>query len=450
MTIAYRLKRLATACLSLLTLASSDVRADGFDAGSACCADLEERLAELEAATVRKGTRKVSLTVSGIITVPMIAWDDGKSRDAFIVSNEVKRSRWRFDGKAQIDPKWSAGYVMEIGPNPSPFAPMDQFAFDGAGDGYEVRLNHWWLKSSELGQLSLGLQSQATDSITEISLANTSPVVSPGLPIYLGYLERGWFMRKDDGALTSLRFGELLFRGRNEIWGEGHRWNLVRYDSPSIAGFTVSASWGMDDAADIALRYAGEFGRFKFAAGLGAGKWRDTTRSCAKASSAPDVDCWEAAGSFSVMDKKTGLFLNAAGGYGKDNNTSRIYGNVPGIDDDETFHYLAAGIERQWLEFGKTTLFGQYWHRDIAAGVNFSGVRIDATPLGAGAFVSGADATVYGASIVQTIGEGIDVYASLNRAEMSVRTSATGAVAGSTTTGIAPFDFLIAGASVRF
>ena len=434
--------------VALLALAC--LPAGAADPGNACCADLEDRIAELEAATARKGTRKVSLTISGIITIPMIAWDDGEKRDAFIVSNEVKRSRWRFDGKAQIDPKWSAGYVLEIGPNPSPFLPMDQFEFDSAADSYEIRHNHWWVRSTEFGQISLGLQSQATDTITETTLANTSPVVSPGLPIYLGYLKRGWFMRKDDGTLTGLRFGEILFRGRNDIWGEGHRWEVARYDSPAIAGFTLSASWGMDDAADAALRYAGEFGRLKFAAGLGAGKWREGTRSCAKLDSAPDVDCWEVGGSFSVMDKETGLFLNAAAGYGKDNNTGALFGNVPGIDDDETFSYLVAGIERQWLAVGKTTLFGQYWHRNIAAGVNFSGVPVDAAPLGAGAFVSGADVTIYGASIVQTLGEGIDVYASANRAETGVRTSATGAVAGSTNTGIMPFDFLIAGASVRF
>lgn len=35
------------------------------DLGGTCCADLEERIAELEATTARKGSRKVSLTVSG-------------------------------------------------------------------------------------------------------------------------------------------------------------------------------------------------------------------------------------------------------------------------------------------------------------------------------------------------------------------------------------------------
>ena len=35
------------------------------DLGGDCCADLEERVAELEATTARKGNRKMSLTISG-------------------------------------------------------------------------------------------------------------------------------------------------------------------------------------------------------------------------------------------------------------------------------------------------------------------------------------------------------------------------------------------------
>lgn len=35
------------------------------DLGGNCCADLEERIAELEATTARKGNRKVSLTSHG-------------------------------------------------------------------------------------------------------------------------------------------------------------------------------------------------------------------------------------------------------------------------------------------------------------------------------------------------------------------------------------------------
>ncbi len=38
------------------------------DAAEMCCADLEERVAELEATTVRNGKKKVAVTLSGHVT----------------------------------------------------------------------------------------------------------------------------------------------------------------------------------------------------------------------------------------------------------------------------------------------------------------------------------------------------------------------------------------------
>ena len=57
-----------------LSLSSS---ANAADLGGNCCADLEERVAELEATTARKGNRKVSLTVSGQVNRAIVHWDDG-------------------------------------------------------------------------------------------------------------------------------------------------------------------------------------------------------------------------------------------------------------------------------------------------------------------------------------------------------------------------------------
>ena len=197
---------------------------------------------------------------------------------------------------------------------------------------------------------------------------------------------------------------------------------------------------------------SGDLGRFKFAAAAGIAAWSDSAgqRGCAKVASAPDVDCWEAGGSASIMDPETGLFLNAAAGYGKDKNAGALYANAAGIDDDETFYYLVAGIERPWLTLGKTTLFAQYWHKDIGAGVFFNGARLDATGLGALPFVSSADVTIWGTSLVQSLGDGIDLYFSLNRTETEVRTSTSGGAPGSVTTKIEPFDFLLAGMAMRF
>src|SRR6476620_11729814 len=85
------------------------------DLGGDCCADLEARIAELEATTARKGNRKVSLTVSGFVNEAVLFWDDGRERNAYVVTNESAQDRVRFLGEAQISKGWTAGYLLELG-----------------------------------------------------------------------------------------------------------------------------------------------------------------------------------------------------------------------------------------------------------------------------------------------------------------------------------------------
>ena len=85
------------------------------DLGGDCCADLEERIAELEATTARKGNRKVSLTISGWVNESVFVWDDGTERNAYVGTNSLEQSRFRFTGDAKITNGWSAGYTLEIG-----------------------------------------------------------------------------------------------------------------------------------------------------------------------------------------------------------------------------------------------------------------------------------------------------------------------------------------------
>ena len=71
--------KLSTSRLALLAafgLAAGFTPAAAADLGGDCCADLEERVAELEATTARKGNRKVSLTVSGWVNEQVMWWDD--------------------------------------------------------------------------------------------------------------------------------------------------------------------------------------------------------------------------------------------------------------------------------------------------------------------------------------------------------------------------------------
>ncbi len=85
------------------------------DLGGNCCADLEERIAELESTTARKGNRKVSLTISGWIAEQIVNWDDGVESNTYITGlGTAFASNVNFTGKAQINKDWSAGYVLHI------------------------------------------------------------------------------------------------------------------------------------------------------------------------------------------------------------------------------------------------------------------------------------------------------------------------------------------------
>jgi hypothetical protein len=83
------------------------------DLGGDCCSDLEDRVAELEATTVRKGNKKVSVTLYGQVNKAVLWWDDHVESNTYSVDNNYESSRFGFKGSAKITGDWSAGYRLE-------------------------------------------------------------------------------------------------------------------------------------------------------------------------------------------------------------------------------------------------------------------------------------------------------------------------------------------------
>ncbi len=311
-------------------LAFGGVSAKAADLGGDCCADLEERVAELEATTARKGNRKVSLTIYGQVTTAVMFWDaDGNGVDesnTYVVDPQTSGTRFGFKGNAKITPDVSAGYQIELQWQQADATKVTVDSDEGQ-DLPEFRQAHWYLKSKTLGKIRVGLADTASSGIAEINVANTN-------------IADGMSSSQAGAAIISGDLG-----GPSMTNFEGNRKNVVRYDTPTMAGFIMSAAWGEDDYWDVALRYAGEVGGFKIAAGVAYSEDTDSNNG-AGGTFDPPVEAIN--GGLSIQHVATGLFATASGGHRQRD----------GWIDDESFWFVNAGIEQRWSSLGKTSLFG--------------------------------------------------------------------------------------------
>ncbi len=133
--------------------------------GGSCCGDLEERVAELEATTARKGNRVVSLQVYGQVNKALLIWDDGVDSDAFVVDDDSSGSRFGFTGKATIRQGWTAGYLMEFDVQDAASDKVNNGARitglggkngDDPSDEIVIRYNNVYIESDRLGRITLG------------------------------------------------------------------------------------------------------------------------------------------------------------------------------------------------------------------------------------------------------------------------------------------------------
>jgi predicted porin len=378
------------------------------DLGGNCCADLEERVAELEATTARKGNRKVSLTVSGWVNENVMWWDDGSESNVYVGTNPVEQSRFRFVGEAKITADWSAGYVLEIGVWGGNSTTWNQDNADGTSGANSllVRKSSWFVKSATYGKLTVGQDSTATYHLLDD--ADTTMTRNfydgEGAPDYV----RPFFLRTKAGAPVgaNLKWSDVLRGFTNSTPGDSGRRNIVRYDTPTFQGFSLAASWGEDDVWDMAAYYKGHFGDFDFNARAGYGNSTDgASTPCHGSATAPDnaLDCeWWGVSAF-LQHTPTGLFVFA--GYGDQNDNSRTdnvsLANLGLVDKNDRTWFVQGGIEQKWIPLGKTNFFGEYRRDEAGSNVSSSGTivtqgaNVETWAIGAAQNLEAAEATLY-------------------------------------------------------
>jgi predicted porin len=246
------------------------------------------------------------------------------------------------------------------------FDPDGNSVLTGTNNGVGTLQSFWFVKSDQLGKVSVGKQSQASDN-TAILVDGSGSLVPAN---WVSFDVNSFFVRNKNGSLSSLAWGAA----GGCVWGDcnGLPTNSVRYDSPSFGGFSVSASWGEDDFWDVAARYAGEWGAFKVAAAAAYSEVSDHANTFgAGLASGVYSNLAQPAGSnyfqagLYVEHIPTGLF-----GYGAYGHLDQ---DVAGVDNNNTW-YVKGGIRQRWTPLGHTVLYGEYLRAE-GNGVAFNTVN---------------------------------------------------------------------------
>ncbi len=263
----------------------------------------------------------VEFNVSGHINRLIRFADDGTDTNSQFLDDDSSESRLRFtiggelEGpdsygdreRDSIDDSYESSYdssvgsfgsvdrryfywraVMELG-----FNDPDQFiGLNESENDFDTQTRRAAITvGGAFGRLTLGREDMSTRQLVRTDLGNTGLADMNDIRRYAGIELR------DMGSFSGLRFQDIYTNF------DGDRTEMIRYDAPTLAGFTLSTA-AADDQWDAALRYAGEFGGIRIAAGAQGQKIESD-------GSNPSIEAYGATAS--IMHTPTGLF--AVGSY---------------------------------------------------------------------------------------------------------------------------------------
>jgi hypothetical protein len=223
------------------------------------------------------------------------------------------------------------------------------------------------------------------------------------------------------------------------------------YQSPTLVGFTLQAAVAEDNYWDVALRYAGEFGGFRLAGGIGyqensefnhrsnvnavgtpVGVFPDAATACIAAADDCQRTETQLKGSASILHVPTGLFLTGAAGTRETENATSLAGPANNVNVDSSFWYLSGGISQNFFGIGRTVVFGEYSEHTDALRLVYNDV-------------TDSKATQWGVGIVQHVdAAAMEVFATYKNTEADITTT-LGKV-----NGLGDFSTVIVGTRINF
>jgi hypothetical protein len=240
-----------------------------------------------------------------------------------------------------------------------------------------VRKSSWFIKNDKLGRVLVGQDGTALYHVLDDADGANTRSFSDAQAAAVA--QNGFRIRSNGGFVDGLTWGNILQGIDNGTVGQDGRRNVVRYDSPTIAGFSLAASWGEDDDWGLALTYKNVWGDFQVLGKVGYGENSDENIGCAdKKIGGTDCEMFGAAGT--IMHVPTGLYVYGGYAQNTDNNIRNFDATA---EDTSTMWFIQGGIERKWISLGKTTIFGEYRHDEGGSKLSqgFGGANLQATDL---------------------------------------------------------------------
>ncbi len=306
-----------------------------------CCAGLADRVAELEASAARKGNRRMSLQVSGLINHAVFNFDDGGERNTYQTSNLYTGPRIRFEGEAVINVDWRAGFKLYTNVFSATSFTVNQNDDNDqlVPGGIFPRRIIWYLDNKHVGRISVGRTAPGVDNLI---YGTTSGLFAPSSSdILLGSSLA--FRNSVTGELTGitpLSLTGFLFALRR---------NTVLYTSPVVNGLTFRAGYGEDDTWGLSATYAKPHGDFDIVARAGYLEDSDATNG-----SGSEPDFLEIKGVVSALHRPTGFFFDAV-------HVHRSFDAISGGPSPNDFDYTYGRLG--WItklnELGRTVFFGE-------------------------------------------------------------------------------------------
>ena len=202
-----------------------------------------------------KGRPKVQLEVSGQVNRALLYADNGDHEQLFNVDNDNSSSRVRWVARARLNDDLSVGAAIEvqIESNSTAKVSMGQnSAVAPDGGGFSERKIEFWIDSKRMGRVWVGQGDTASNGTSEVDLSGTSIVAYSGIADLAGGI---CFAVSGGGGPCD---GPVI----GDLWSnlDGlSRNDRIRYDTPTIAGFKLSASYVEADTWDVALRYGANY-----------------------------------------------------------------------------------------------------------------------------------------------------------------------------------------------